>query len=706
MLQSPLRVALVGCGAIAQAHATALARRQDVRVTVVCDVDTARAESLARALLPGAVVAKLADVPAHADAAVVAVPNAHHAAISKGLLAAGVHVLCEKPLAIASADADAMLAAARASKRVLSCGLVRRCYGSTELVQQILERGFVGKPQRFVIRESVTNWPMTPASFDRQISGGGVFIDMAPHVVDLLHTWFGAPEIVSYEDDAAGGVEASARMVVRCPGGVSGEIVLSRAYAMTNLTRILSSDGAIEVDPHRHDGVRLIFGGARPFATEMTLPPRDVFARQLDTFVHAISNGATANAEVAAAHVRSIERAYADRRSLPEPWSGPFADGRGAAAAGVARWSKILVTGASGSVGSRLIERWAAAGRLSQLRSLVRSHRSAARLHRFTPEIAVADLLDRSALLEAARGCDAVVHLGVGERARAETETLAGVCKQLGIRRFVHMSSAAVYGRRLPRAIEQAQEETPLAATGEPYADEKAAAERLVLDARWLDAQVLRPHMVYGPGLRWSGELMRLLPLGSVPIVDGGGTINLIHVDDLIDAVACALACDRGFGAPLFVSDGTPRPWSEYIAAHAALAGVTPPRVSAAAVDERPRTLTRWVRDSLTPLAPIVRSAEFRHFFFASPLMQATAFKAYLRLRENKLGQRWLSRLRSSSPPSPPPSFDPTWVQMQFSQARLSSERARREIGFVAAIDFAEGLRRTRAWFDFLGLTA
>jgi nucleoside-diphosphate-sugar epimerase len=210
--------------------------------------------------------------------------------------------------------------------------------------------------------------------------------------------------------------------------------------------------------------------------------------------------------------------------------------------------------------------------------------------------------------------------------------------------------------------------------------------------------------MVYGPGLRWSGELMLLLRQGRVPLVDGGGTINLIHVDDLVDAVACALGSDAGFGQPLFVSDGAPRPWSEYIAAHATLAGVAPEHVAAADVDERPRDLGRWVRDSISPVAPILRSQEFRHFFFASPLMQATAFKAYLRLREHELVKKRLTRLRALPPTPSAPAFDPTWVQMQFSQARLSNARARRDIGFAPAIDFDAGLRRTSEWLRFVGL--
>ncbi len=135
---------------------------------------------------------------------------------------------------------------------------------------------------------------------------------------------------------------------------------------------------------------------------------------------------------------------------------------------------------------------------------------------RFPVEIAAADLEDRAAVEKAARGCDAIVHLGVGERAGRETRPIVEAARALGIRRFIHMSSAAVYGARIPASVEKHQDRTLLRATGESYADEKAAAERVVLAARELDAVLLRPHIVYGPGMRFTGDLIELLRRGEV----------------------------------------------------------------------------------------------------------------------------------------------------------------------------------------------
>ncbi len=234
---------------------------------------------------------------------------------------------------------------------------------------------------------------------------------------------------------------------------------------------------------------------------------------------------------------------------------------------------KILVTGAAGMVGSRLVEMWAAEGRLSQLRCMVRSYHTAARIMRFPVDIVEADLLDASAVRRAVQGTDAIIHLGVGEKAGRETTVLADAAREFKVRRFVHLSSACVYGLGLPAHIEERQEETRLKKTGELYADGKVSAERAVLKAAGagLPAVMLRPQVVYGPGMRWSLELMQLLARDEVCILEDGGLANLIYIDDLIRAITCALDSNVSDGEAFFISDGNPIRWSRYIAEHARL---------------------------------------------------------------------------------------------------------------------------------------
>ncbi|HEX8423129.1 MAG TPA: Gfo/Idh/MocA family oxidoreductase, partial [Pyrinomonadaceae bacterium] len=421
-----IRIALVGCGAIAYTHAESIARVAGARCTALFDLDAARAETLRRTLCPDAAVfTDLDKVFAHADAAVVAVPNVHHAALSARLLEAGLHVLCEKPLALGVAEAAGMIEASERAGRLLACGFARRFLNSTALAADVLRRGLVGAPVRFEVRESVWNWPLNRATFDPKSAGGGVLIDLGPHVLDQLAAWLGPVEVEAYEDDNGGRVEAFARASLSCgtgAGRVPGVVQLSRAYRSVNRARIICTDGYIDVDPHVREEIKVVFGrdseAKGNFQTTAHADPSasgDPFVRQMENFVGAIRGEAAlvVPARAAMPTVAAIEACYRMRRRAPELWNRTGAGqsagqsagqgarqgaGVGGRVEGQRGYQKILVTGAAGAVGSRLVEMWAQEERLGELRCMVRSYRTAARIMRYPLEVVEADLTDEAAV--------------------------------------------------------------------------------------------------------------------------------------------------------------------------------------------------------------------------------------------------------------------------------------------------------------------
>jgi nucleoside-diphosphate-sugar epimerase len=165
---------------------------------------------------------------------------------------------------------------------------------------------------------------------------------------------------------------------------------------------------------------------------------------------------------------------------------------------------KILVTGATGKVGSRLARRLAQRG--DQVRALVRDPARATHLLEARIELTAGDLLRVDSLAAALRGVDAVVHCAAffrgatPEQAHAVndlgTQQLANAARAAAVKRFIFTSTGLVYGPTRGRPAREVDPCAPIDA----YPVSKLAAERFLLDLPGLDARVLRLPFVYGDG--------------------------------------------------------------------------------------------------------------------------------------------------------------------------------------------------------------
>jgi UDP-glucose 4-epimerase len=165
---------------------------------------------------------------------------------------------------------------------------------------------------------------------------------------------------------------------------------------------------------------------------------------------------------------------------------------------------KILVTGATGKVGSRLTRRLAQRG--DQVRALIRDRTRAADLRGDRIELVEGDLLNADSLTAAVRDIDVVVHCAAffrgasAEQAQAVNDTgtrqLANAARAASVGRFIFTSTGLVYGSTGGRA---AHEDDPCVPNA-PYPASKLAAERFLLGIDGLDVRVLRLPFVYGDG--------------------------------------------------------------------------------------------------------------------------------------------------------------------------------------------------------------
>jgi predicted dehydrogenase len=238
------RIAIVGCGAVANAHLPIIAEASGSTATVLVDKALERAQSMASEHGVAHAVADYNEIVEHADAAIIALPHHLHARVSIDLLEKGIHVLVEKPMGMTTGECDQMVAAATGTGATLAVGLVSRYLGVARHVKELIDRGVLGEIKRFDVREgTIYDWPVASDFMFRTEMGGGVLADTGAHVLDLLMWWLGDYASVEYRDDAVGGAEADCELQLRMASGAEGVVQMSRTRALRN-TWILEGERA------------------------------------------------------------------------------------------------------------------------------------------------------------------------------------------------------------------------------------------------------------------------------------------------------------------------------------------------------------------------------------------------------------------------------------------------------------------------------
>jgi nucleoside-diphosphate-sugar epimerase len=239
----------------------------------------------------------------------------------------------------------------------------------------------------------------------------------------------------------------------------------------------------------------------------------------------------------------------------------------------------ILVTGGSGFLGGAVVRRLVARGEV--VRSLQRQDSPA--LRELGVDIVRADLADRDAVIQAAKGCDAVIHIAAktgvwgpcADYYRANvlgTRNVLEACAKNGIRRLVYTSTPSVI--HAGGDVEGVDESAPLATHFETaYPATKAEAERLVLAANGpeLGVVILRPHLIWGPDdPQLTARILARGKAGRLRLVGKGlKRIDSIFIDNAVDAHLLALdrvAPGAGCaGKAYFITQGEPIPQRDLI---------------------------------------------------------------------------------------------------------------------------------------------
>ena len=196
-----MKVGVVGVGWAGQQHIKAYSAREDVDLVGIAGLEEDSREQLAAEFGVAHSVARWEDLLEldGLEAISVAVPTFLHAPIALAALERGLHVLCEKPIALNGDEAQRMVAAARSAGRVLDVAFNHRRRGDVQKLRGLIEDGRLGRPyytKAWWLRR--TGIPTLGSWFTQSsLAGGGPLVDIGVHVLDYALFLLGNPAVKS-----------------------------------------------------------------------------------------------------------------------------------------------------------------------------------------------------------------------------------------------------------------------------------------------------------------------------------------------------------------------------------------------------------------------------------------------------------------------------------------------------------------------------
>jgi nucleoside-diphosphate-sugar epimerase len=324
----------------------------------------------------------------------------------------------------------------------------------------------------------------------------------------------------------------------------------------------------------------------------------------------------------------------------------------------------ILVTGASGFIGSNVTRRLLQAG--AKVRALVRNPAKATPLQDEGATIIVGDLTNVDSLRQALQRVQLVFHLAavMGNESQPEayfravnvegTRALAELALEANVDRFIHTSTVAVYGMA---AQPNTTERSPHCISHEPYTDSKLETEeqvRRMVKEKGLPAVIVQPAHVYGPeDQTWTMTPIKLMQSGNLILPNhGSGMMQPIYIDDLVDGILRAAVLGR-IGEAYILGGTQPATIGEFFGYLAQMVGK----------DKIP-SVPRWVAMTL-----------------------ATVLEAIAKIRRR------------------PPVLTRHEIRFVTKRATYDISKAQQELGFNPQVTLPEGMQQVEKWVKASGIS-
>jgi D-xylose 1-dehydrogenase (NADP+, D-xylono-1,5-lactone-forming) len=304
-MSQPVRWGILGTGNIARqfAHGVASARRSSLSAVGSRTADTARhfAEAHRIPTSHASYDQLLADPKV--DAIYNSLPNSLHHEWTIKSLRAGKHVLCEKPFAVTTAEAQEMFDVARQCGRLVIEAFMYRCHPLTVAVQQALARGVIGELK--YIRTSFcyrTSKIVGNVRFDRALAGGGL-MDVGCYCTSFSRLFAGCEpsRVQAFSHFHSTGVDDLVTATMEFPNGILAGFACGMCAQADNTATLNGTEGYIEIPipwkPPQPECVFIIARGTPPKMdgkTASPVPPRETVRVTVDGDLYGIEADAFA----------------------------------------------------------------------------------------------------------------------------------------------------------------------------------------------------------------------------------------------------------------------------------------------------------------------------------------------------------------------------------------------------------------------------
>ena len=252
---TPTRWAILGPGRIARGFASDLALVPDTELVAVGSRSEERARAFAEEFGAPAAYGSYEELVAdpQVDVVYVASPHALHLEHARLALEAGKHVLCEKPLTLSTAEAEAMIALAAEHDRFLMEAMWTACHPVILEVRRRLLAGELGTPRHLHAELGFVVAPDASLRMSEPALGASALLDMGVYPLTLAHLMLGEAEsIVATADLSDGGIDLDVAMAGRYPGGALATMSASMTSWSSRRAEIATDEGRIVLEDFHH----------------------------------------------------------------------------------------------------------------------------------------------------------------------------------------------------------------------------------------------------------------------------------------------------------------------------------------------------------------------------------------------------------------------------------------------------------------------